>query len=197
MWYWVFRSFFVLFYKTFFKFKVEGLDNLPHKTNFIIIANHGSWMDPVVLGVAVPRRINYIAMRALYSISWLRWYVKLMSALPTGTSSEKAIELLNKYKNVGLFPEGACTGDGSLRTFRRGAALLAIKTGRPVVPCAILGTYESYPRGRLFPKLFVPIKVIIGKPIYLLKEFHETIDDVCLQEGIFRVRNAVKQMLNV
>ena len=195
MWYWIFRFFFTVFYKLFFRLKVEGLENLPLKTNFIIIANHTSWMDPVVLGVALPCRIYYIAMRTLYRIRWLRWYVKLMRALPTGTSSQHAIELLNRHRNIGLFPEGALSPDGSLRPFRRGAALLAIKTGRPIVPCAILGTYESYPRSAKLPKLFIPIKVIIGKPIYLLKEFHEVIDVTDLQEGIFRVRNAVINML--
>jgi len=153
-------------------------------------------MDPVVVGVAISRKINFIAMRDLYKIDRLKWFVQLMGALPTGASSKKAADLLNKNENIGLFPEGACSPDGNLRRFRRGAALLAIKTGRPVVPCAIFGSFQSFPRGAKFPKLFLPMKVKIGKPIYLLKEFEEVIDDIYLQEGIFRIRNTIKEMLN-
>jgi len=118
-----------------------------------------------------------------------------MEALPTGSSSEKAIDYLMKNKIVGLFPEGGCSRDGKLREFRRGAALLGLKTGRPVVPCAVLGSYKALPAWAKFPK-FVPIKVKISKPIYLLKEFDEVIDDMYLQEGIFKIRNAIKEMID-
>jgi len=196
MWYRLFRIFFTVVLRVCFKFEVDGAANLPQKTNFIVVANHSSWMDPVVIGVAISKRINFIAMRDLYKIGWLKWFVKLMGALPTGASSEKAACLLNMNRNIGLFPEGGCSPDGSLRRFRRGAALLAIKTGRPVVPCAILGTFQSFPREARFPKPLLPVKVKIGKPIYLLKEPQEVIDDVYLQEGTFRIRNSVKEMIN-
>ena len=106
-----------------------------------------------------------------------------------------AISLLTENNNIGLFPEGGISRDGMLREFRRGMALLALKTGRPIVPCAILGTYEALPLGAKFPK-FVPIKLRIGKPRYFLKEFEDIIDDIYLQEGIFKVRNTIKEMLN-
>jgi len=195
MWYWVFRSAFKVILKLFFRLKVEGLQNLPQKSNFIIVVNHASWLDPVIVGVAIPKKIYYVAVRDLYSINWLRWFVRLMEALPTGSSSEKAIDYLMKNKIVGLFPEGGCSRDGKLREFRRGAALLGLKTGRPVVPCAVLGSYKALPAWAKFPK-FVPIKVKIGKPIYLLKEFDEVIDDMYLQEGIFKIRNAIKEMID-
>jgi 1-acyl-sn-glycerol-3-phosphate acyltransferase len=118
-----------------------------------------------------------------------------LEVLPAGKSSEKAVEFLMRDKVVGLFPEGGCSGDGKLREFRRGAALLALKTGRPILPCAILGAYAALPRQAKFPK-FIPIKVKIGRPIYLLKEFDEVIDDLYLQEGIYKVRNSIQEMLN-
>jgi len=196
MWYWIFRAFFTIVIRLFFKFKVEGVENIPRKTNFIVVANHNSWMDPVVLGVAVPKKINYIALRDLFEIGWLRWYIRLMEALPTGSSSKKAIDLLVENKNVGLFPEGGCSRDGKLKKFRKGAALLGIKTGRPIMPCVILGTFQILPRGAKFPKLFRTIKVKVGRPIYLLKEFEEAIDDIYLQQGTFKIRKAIEEMLN-
>ncbi len=172
------------------------MENIPTKSNFIIVANHASFLDPLVVFVAVARKIHCVALRDLYRISWLRWFMRLNETFASGSSSAKAINLLTENKNVGLFPEGGVSRDARLRDFRRGTSLLALRTGRPVVPCAILGTFESFPRCAKFPKFFLPLKLKIGKPIYLLKEFSELIDETALQKGTFRIRNAIKEMLN-
>jgi 1-acyl-sn-glycerol-3-phosphate acyltransferase len=195
MWYWILRSFFVFAAKVFFRLKVEGLENIPQKTNFIIVANHNSFLDPPLIMAAVPRKIYCIALRDLYRILWIKWILAMTEALPSGSVSEKAVNLLMRSKNVGLFPEGGVSRDGQLKEFRRGAALLALKTGRPIVPCAILGTYAALPFGQRIPKP-VQIKLKIAKPVFLLKEFDDIIDDVYLQEGIFRIRTIIKEMLN-
>ncbi|MCX5714139.1 MAG: lysophospholipid acyltransferase family protein [Candidatus Omnitrophica bacterium] len=189
------RAFFLFGGKVFFRLKVEGLENIPKKTNFIIVANHNSFLDPPLIMAAVPRKIYCIALRDLYQMFWIKWILALSEALPSGSVSERAVNLLMKNKNVGLFPEGGVSRDGQLKDFRRGAALLALKTGRPIVPCAILGTFEALPFGKRIPK-HVQIKLKIAKPVFLLKEFEDIIDDVYLQEGIFRVRNIIKEMLN-
>lgn len=195
MWYWLFKIFVILILKLFFRFRVEGSQNLPKKTNFIVVANHTSYMDPFVLGAAIPQKIYWIALKNFYASPWTKWFMYGTDALPIGNASEKLTYLLMKNKIVGLFPEGTRTQDGKLRDFRRGAALLSIKTGRPIVPCAILGAYEAYPIKAKFPRLFSKITVKIGKPQYLLKEYDELIDDIYLQEGIFRVRNEIKEMM--
>jgi len=194
MWYVIFKLGSKIVLKLFFRFKVEGLENLPKKTNFIVIANHASFMDPLVIAAAIPKKIHCISMRALYRVPFLKWALKKLEALPAGKASEKAVEYLMKNKIVGLFPEGGCSHDGVLKDFRRGVALLAIKTGRPIIPCAILGTHAALPIKARFPK-FLPIKVKIGKPVYLLKEFQNVIDDIHLQEGILRIRNKIQEML--
>lgn len=195
MWYWIFKGLFLILLKIFFYFKVEGLDNLPAKTNFIIAANHASYLDSLCLGVAVPRRIYWIAARYLYRVGWLRWFLKKTNTFALGNASEQAFFLLEKGKNVGLFPEGKRSPDNTLGEFKTGAALLAVKTGRPIVPCAILGAFCAYPAGAKFPKLFTPIKVRIGKPVYILRHFDDIIDDTYLQEGMLRVRGQIKEML--
>lgn len=192
--YTILRAITIAVLKILFKFKVEGLENLPQKTNFIVVANHSSFLDPVLIGAAIPRKIYWIALRDFYSSFWLRWIMDMTETLPTGGASEKTVYLLMKNKNVGLFPEGTRNFDGKLKEFRRGAALLALKSGRPIVPCAILGAYEAFPRRVKFPKL-LPIKVKIGKPKYLLKEFEDIIDDIYMQEGIFKIRKTIQEML--
>ncbi len=187
---------FIIILKLFFRIKVEGAENLPQKTNFIVASNHSSYLDPLFLGGVIQKKIYWIILREFYRRSWLKWFMSLTEALPEGGSSKKFIYLLMKNKNVGLFPEGTRTHNGKLREFKRGAALFSIRTGRPVVPCAILGSYEVFPRTAKFPKLFRSIKVRIGKPIYLLKEFEDVIDDIRLQEGTFKIRNAIEKMIN-
>jgi 1-acyl-sn-glycerol-3-phosphate acyltransferase len=195
MWYWILRSISIVFFKALFRLKVEGLENIPQKTNFIAVANHSSFLDPIVLATAIPRRIHWIALRGIYHAFGLNWLMCKFAVLPTGSSSERAVRLLMKNKDIALFPEGTRSFDGSLREFRRGAALLALKTGRPILPCAILGTYEVLPRQAKLPR-FRSIKIKIGKPKYLLKEFGDIIDDICLQEGIFKIRGTIKELIN-
>ena len=195
MWYWIFRLVFICIFKLAFRFRVEGLNNLPQKTNFIIVANHASWLDPLCVMAAVPQKIYCIASRYLYKSRWLKWFLKKTEAFPTGSSSQKGAYLLSQHKNVGLFPEGGCSHDGKLKKFKRGAALLAAKTGILIVPCTILGSYEVLPRGAAFPKLFRPIKVKIGKPVCLFKQFDEMIDDLHLEEGTFMIRSAIEDMM--
>ena len=179
----------------FFKLKVEGLENIPRKTNFIIVSNHNSFLDPVLIMSAVPKKIYCIALRDIYKFQWLGWFLRLIETVPSGSSSEKAVNILLENKNIGLFPEGGVSRDGKLKEFRRGAALLSFKTGRPIVPCAVIGTFESLPFGKTVPRL-VHLKVKIGKPIFMLKEFDEIIDDLYLEKGIFKVRNSVKEMIH-
>jgi 1-acyl-sn-glycerol-3-phosphate acyltransferase len=195
MWYWIFKILFAMGFKTLFRLKVEGMENIPKKTNFIIVSNHNSFLDPALIMATVPQKIYCIALRDIYKLIWLGWFLKAVETLPSGSASQKAINLLMQNKNVGVFPEGGVSRDGKLKEFRRGTAVLAFKTGRPIVPCAILGTFEALPFGSRFPKLR-PLKLKIGKPIFLTKEFDEIIDDLCLQEGTFRLRNTIKGMLD-
>ncbi|TBR16964.1 1-acyl-sn-glycerol-3-phosphate acyltransferase, partial [bacterium] len=152
MWYWAVRIFFKVVLNLFFRLKVEGKENLPKHYNYIVVSNHASFLDPAVVGSVMPHKVYCIAMRDIYRIPWLKWLLPKLDVMPTGSSSKKAIDLLMKGEVVGLFPEGGCSHDGKLKEFRRGAALLAFKTGRPIVPCAVIGTYEALPVKRFIPR---------------------------------------------
>jgi len=195
MWYYLLRWVEIPLFRLFFRLKISGLENIPQKTNFIIVANHVSFLDPLVIMASVPRKIYCIALRDIYKFKWMHWFLRMTETVPSGSSSTLVVQLLDNNCNVGLFPEGGVSRDGKLKEFRRGAALLAFKTGRPVVPCAVLGTFEALPFGKRFPKP-VRIKVNIGKPLYLLKELDEVIDDVQLQQGIMRIKAEVKKLID-
>lgn len=195
MWYRIFRLFSLIIFKIFFRLKAEGVENIPKKSNFIVVANHSSFLDAIVVAASIPSTVHCIVARDIYLVPFLRWVLEKIEVLPVGRTSSKAIDYLMRNKNIGLFPEGKCSRDGKLKEFKRGVALLSIKTGRPILPCAVIGAFEALPVGAKFPK-FVPIKVRIGKPIYLLKEFDDLVDDIYLQEGTQRIRNKVQELMN-
>lgn len=195
MWYGFFRGLALILMKVFFNFRVEGVSNIPGKTNFIVVANHNSYLDSLALGAAVPKKVYWVAANYLHQIGWLRWFFKKTDTLALGSASRRAFQLLEANKNIGLFPEGKRSQDGRLGEFRTGAALLAVKTGRPILPCAILGAYQAYPVNIKFPRLFNPVKVKIGKPLYVLREFDDIIDDTYLKENMLRVQNEIKNLL--
>ncbi|MFH1848073.1 MAG: lysophospholipid acyltransferase family protein [Candidatus Omnitrophota bacterium] len=195
MLYHFFRAILAVLLRMFFRLKVEGLENLPRQGNFIVVANHASYLDPLALGVAIPRKIHWIAVRQIFNCVWIRWFMWGTKVLPTGGSSQKSLFLLEHNKNVGLFPEGTRTHDGEMKEFRNGAAVLALKTGRPIVPCAVVGAYEAFPRTAKMPRL-LPIKVKIGKPIFALKRFEDTLETRHLQDTTFRIAKAIKELLN-
>lgn len=196
MGYWIIKAISFVLLKTFFGFKVEGKENIPQKTNFIIVANHSSFLDPIIVQSVCPRKIHCLVWDKLYRNLFMRFFLWLEECISIGgVASLKAMRFLKQNRVIGIFPEGGRSFDGKLKEFKRGAALLALKTGRPIVPCAIVGAHQAYPRGALFPRMH-PIKIKIGKPVYLLKEFEDVIEDIYLQDGIFRIRRSIEEMLN-
>lgn len=180
----------------FFQYRVGGKQNLPRKSNYIVVGNHTSGLDAYLISGACSRTIHWITAWSFYGLPFVGCYLRHTETISEGGgSSAKALELLAKNKIVGLFPEGKCALDGKLGEFRRGAALLALKSGRPIVPCAIIGAFKVLPWGAMFPR-FHTITVRIGKPVYLLKEFDETIEDLRMQEGMLKVREAIQEMLD-
>lgn len=91
MWYEIFRITSYVILKLLFGLKAEGTDNLPKKHNYIIVVNHTSFLDPLVVAAAVPKKIYCIALRGLYKVAWLSWILPKLDAIPTGGSSEKVI----------------------------------------------------------------------------------------------------------
>jgi long-chain acyl-CoA synthetase len=157
-----------------FRLKMRGLENLPEKGPFLICPNHQSYVDPMVMVGALPWRL----FRDTFAVGtsdifgkgflrrlarWLRVAVldpdaNLMPAMRAGAYG------LSQGHILVLYPEGERTDDGTPRLFRKGAAILSIHTQAPIVPVAIEGFYEAWPRHKKFPKI-ADLQVVFGKPI--------------------------------
>ncbi len=152
-----------LFLRFFCRWEVRGRENFPREGPVIIIANHISYLDPVAVGVATPRTVRFMAKEELFHIPVLKWIIRGLHAFPVrrGHSDraalKAALEVLHNGQVLGIFPEGTRAHDGRLLPFQHGAALLALKTGAPLVPVAIKNTNRVL-RGQR-------VRVIFGPPL--------------------------------
>lgn len=168
MLYWMGKIIFFLFFTLFCRWKVTGTENLPRRGPVIVVSNHLSLWDPVAVGVALPRRVYFMAKEELFRLPLVGWVLKGLGAFPVRrgegdlAAMRQAIRLLRQGKVVGIFPEGGRSRSGVLQPFQRGVAVLAAKTGAPVVPVALIGTNRIIGRGGFFH----PFCVRVGQPIY-------------------------------
>ena len=171
MMYFISRIVYKIILTLFFKFKVVGRENIPRKGPFIMVANHMSYVDPAVMGVAcntVP--ISFLAKKELGNISFLGAWCKSVGCIfvdrDSGRSGplKKALGVLKEGKALGIFPEGMRSLDGNLQKAKPGIGIIVAKSGVPVIPMYISGTAKALPRGK---KIFRPsrIRARIGKPI--------------------------------
>lgn len=185
----VVRVFLHYFFKVIFRCKIIGADNIPSYGGAIIAANHVSLFDPPVVGTAFARPIHFMAKEELFAIPVLKWIFTGLKAFPVRratadrTAIRHAITLLNNGELLGLFPEGTRSKTGKLGKPETGLAMIALKSGAPVVPTAIIGTNKVWKDGLLLPRFIVkfgaPITVEQGKAD---KEAMENLSNRIMQE---------------
>ncbi|HBT46422.1 MAG TPA: 1-acyl-sn-glycerol-3-phosphate acyltransferase [Peptococcaceae bacterium] len=156
-----------LFFRFICRWQVRGQELFPREGPAIVVANHRSLWDPVAVGVAVPRQVRFMAKEELFKIPGLGALLRALGAFPVkrGRSDRAALqaslEMLRQDQVIGMFPEGTRVRTGELGRFYGGAALLALKTGAPLVPVALKNTDRVFRRG-----WFHPFHVIIGPPLF-------------------------------
>lgn len=166
--------FFRVVMKIYNRVTVIGLDKaLAASPPVIIAANHCSNLDPIVIGAFFPRRLRYLAKSELFNFVPLGLAIRALGAVPAKREDLQGaagalkflVERLQSGEDVLLFPEGQRSHDGRLKPLEGGVGLLAAKTGAPVIPAYIHGTFEAMPRGS---RAYRPAKVVLsfGQPIY-------------------------------
>ncbi len=150
--------------------EVHGLQNLPMTGPLIVACNHASHLDPMVLGAAFPRPLNFLARRTLFDVPVFRWLIHHNNAFPLDREGDprEALrtfgERLDQGAAVVMFPEGTRSSDGALGEIRPGVGMLAVRNYVPVLPVFVWGSYQSWPRGRGYPKPH-HLKALMGEVI--------------------------------
>lgn len=155
-----------------FGFRVDGRGHEPPAGPVIVVSNHLSDLDPLVVGTALRRRVTFMAKHELFQVPGVRWWIRACGAFPVrrGVPDRQALRtalgILQRGGVLVMFPEGTRGRDRTLRPPEPGAALLARRTGAALLPVAVLGTDVVLPRDAHRLRLG-RITVRIGPPLYV------------------------------
>lgn len=164
-----------VYFKSYFRLKVIGLNNVPKKGGVIVVSNHASFLDPPLVGVSISTRSTFFLARdTLFKNILFGFILRQVHSFPVNRGAgfrsgfKTAIDLLHQGKLVLMFPEGTRSFDGKLQRGKPGAGMLIYDAKVPVIPCYIDGSDKAMPRGT---KLIKPGKICVkfGKPIELNK----------------------------
>ena len=169
IWYRVVQGFFASILAATCGIRASGRGNIPDRGPVLLVSNHLSHLDVLVLGILLDRPLNYVARSSLFF--WpLGPFIRSVGAFPInrdGMGAEGFKETLRRVRSggiVALFPEGTRTEDGHVAEMKSGIARLVLRTKAAVVPAAIAGTFESWPKSRPYP-IPHPLRIHFGEPI--------------------------------
>jgi 1-acyl-sn-glycerol-3-phosphate acyltransferase len=176
--YWVVKAILYPFLRLVFRPWAEGTDNVPREGPAIIASNHLSFSDHFFGPLLLPRKVVYLAkaeyftgrgIKGLISKAFFRGMGQIPVDRAGGEASERALRtglrVLAQGNLLGIYPEGTRTPDGRLYRGKTGVARLALEGRAPVIPCAMLGTYDLQPPGTVMPRLRFRPGARFGKPL--------------------------------
>ncbi|MCL1906017.1 MAG: 1-acyl-sn-glycerol-3-phosphate acyltransferase [Clostridiales bacterium] len=178
--------------------RINGRENIPPTGAFLVIANHSSYADPILLAVAFPRHITFIAKEQFLRNGFTRWLygtglgaVFLNKEESDISALRTAIKLMKNGRTVGIFPEGRRNADQKISQFMPGAAFIALKAGVPVLPVAISNSRD-------LPRLWRrDVSVNIGRPIELETSGKATQEILAAQAALFQQKVTELHQKNV
>lgn len=183
-------------FAAFLRFRQRGRKHLP-ASGALLVANHQSFLDPLLIGVALDRPVSFLARDTLFRVPVIGWILRATYVMPirrdSAGSVREPIERLKHGFYVGVFPEGTRTDTGQVGVFKPGFVSLVRRSKVPVVPVGIAGAFEAYPRTRPFP-LPGRVRVVYGEPIPS-DEVAELARKGNEQKLIDRVTNEVRQLV--
>lgn len=163
MLFWILKIIFFIPCLIIYPVRVVGRKNLPKEGRLILSANHQTLNDPIIIGLKLSRRFNYMGKAPLFKNKFFSWFLRKMGAFPVHTSSsdinavKTTLQLLNKDKALCIFPEGARLKTNESNELKSGVALFALKTKSPIIPAHFVRKTNA----------LIPNTLIIGKPFNL------------------------------
>ncbi len=157
-----------------FQLKVEGLEKLPKNGAYIISSNHQSYLDPLVLASVLPPEVFYrtfaVGTSDIFGKGLMRRLARSIKVIVVDPDANLIPAMragafgLRHGQVLILYPEGERSIDGGPKVFKKGAAILSVHLQVPIVPVAIEGFHDAWPRNKAFQR-FAPLKMVFGDPI--------------------------------
>ncbi|MFM7321835.1 MAG: lysophospholipid acyltransferase family protein [Armatimonadota bacterium] len=173
---------------------IAGDHRVPKTGAVLYVSNHASFLDPVAIGVASPRRVVFMAKAELFKHRILAWLLDGVDTFPVRRGEpdraafKTTLDMLADGRAVCIFPEGTRSPDGNLMAAEQGAAVFALKTGCPVVPVYVDGSHRVWGAGKGLRR--GRIAVHYGDPFTLDKGMDREAAGARLMEAIAAVRDA-------
>ncbi|MEC9094165.1 MAG: lysophospholipid acyltransferase family protein [Planctomycetota bacterium] len=163
------NNFFRLIWMVYFGLRVFQARRYPQDGAVLICSNHQSHLDPILVGNSSPRYVSFVARESLFKLKWFGWIIAALGAFPINRESglsgvKKTLKRLKNGEMVLIFPEGTRTPDGEIKEFKPGFCAIARRAKVPIVPVAIEGAYDAWPKSSWFPTP-CPIHLKVGEPI--------------------------------
>jgi 1-acyl-sn-glycerol-3-phosphate acyltransferase len=187
-----------------FGLRVDGVDNIPRNGAFIVVSNHCSNLDPPLIGWGtghqVGRVVHFMAkieMRGWPIIGWLATQsgVYFVRRGERDRAAQRfSLDALADGRPIGIFPEGTRSRDGHLKEGKPGAALLAIRSGAPLLPVAIAGSHRIFPGRARWPHA-TRIRIRVGEPFTLPHQAIGRLDRDVLEQGTQRIMAEIAALL--
>jgi 1-acyl-sn-glycerol-3-phosphate acyltransferase len=160
-----------------FRPRIEGLEHVPAEGAAIIAGNHLSFSDHFLMPAILKRRITFLAKAEYFTGPGIKgrltaFFFRSAGQIPVDRSGKDAgqaairegLGVLSRDELLGIYPEGTRSHDGRLYKGKVGVAAMALKAGVPVVPCAMIGTFEAQPPGKVIPNIH-PVMIRFGEPL--------------------------------
>lgn len=153
-----------------FRIRAFGRENVPRSGGALLISNHQSFLDPVIVGLGLGRPVHYFARSELFRNPLFRFLIASLNAFPARRGQadveamREALHRLSMGELLLIFPEGTRTSTGEIGPMRAGMCALGARAAVPVIPTVIEGAFRAWPRTR---RIFGPgrINVVYGKPL--------------------------------
>jgi 1-acyl-sn-glycerol-3-phosphate acyltransferase len=152
-----------------FRLRRAGWANVPRTGPVLVVANHQSMFDPVLVGLASRRYLSFLARNSLFAVPGLAPVIRTLNAIPIDRNMGKdgiqaVLDSLSAGRAVLMFPEGERTHTGAVQPLKAGVSLLIRRVTCPIVPVGIAGAFEAWSRHRTWPRP-APIGVSVGAPV--------------------------------
>ena len=178
-----------------------GIENIPKQDGVILAPNHPSDLDSFILGAAITRQLHTMGKEELFRRSFAEFIFRKLNAFPVKrgeidrTAIRVAVGVLKDGHVIDMYPEGTVSKDGSLQEPKLGTAFISLQAKVPVVPTAIIGSFNVMSKGQRFPR---PHKVVIkfGRPLYFDEYYDKPYKKEILHIVTMQIMSEIKILLS-